>query len=234
MKHTTFRNAFRLSLPVLGAYCFLGITYGLLAREMGYSLWVPVAMACVIYSGSVEFIALTLLLGTFQPLAAMVMALTVGARHLFYGITMLERWRNAGKIKPFLIYWMSDETFAVNYNAGGSYKQQLWVSMLDSSYWVMGGILGYCIGVMLGSELMVHLKGLDFVVTAMFTAIFMDQMQKGGNIWQRIKSIPHSGWLGIILTVICLAVFGSEHFIIPTMVMILLTLYIYYRKQTRA
>ena len=112
-----FAEAFRQSLPVLGAYWFLGITYGLLAVEMGYSLWIPVAMALAIYSGSVEFIALTLLLGTFQPVASFVMAFVVGARHLFYGITMLDRYRGAGWRKPLLIFWLTDETFALNYSA---------------------------------------------------------------------------------------------------------------------
>lgn len=230
MKNTTLRTAFRLSIPVFGAYWFLGITYGLLAKEMGYDIWVPVLMAMVVYSGSVEFIALTILVGTFHPLSAMVMALTVGARHLFYGLSMLQRWRNAGRLKPFLIYWMSDETFAVNYAAGGSYKQQLYVSVLDYAYWISGGIMGYALGSMLGAEVMSYLKGLDFVVTAMFVAIFMDQAIKTGSPIQKLRSLPLSSWLGIGVTALCLIIFSSERFIIPTMASILLILYLYYKK----
>lgn len=234
MKDHTFFTAFRLSVPVLGAYVFLGITYGLLASEMGYGLWVPVMMAMIVYSGSVEFVALTMLMGTFHPLSAMVMALTIGARHLFYAISMLERWRNAGRLKPFLIYWMSDETFAINYAAGGSYKQQLMISVLDYLYWITGGILGYCLGSLLGAQITVYLKGLDFVVTAMFVAIFMDQAVKSGSLLERLRSMPSSSWLGIGAAGMCLAAFGAERFIIPTMIVILTALYIYYKRKNQS
>ena len=91
-----FRTAFRLTLPVLGSYWFMGVTYGLLAANLGYSIWIPIAMAMLVYSGSVEFIALTLLMSTFNPLSAFIMAFMVGARHLFYGISMLDRYSGAG------------------------------------------------------------------------------------------------------------------------------------------
>lgn len=219
-----FKCAFRLSLPVLGAYLFLGITYGLLAASMGYAVWIPLAMAMVVYSGSVEFIALTMLLGAFQPLAAVVMALMVGARHLFYGIAMLDRWRGAGWRKMLLVFWMSDETFAVNYAAGGSFRQQLWVSALDYVYWITGMLMGYLLGSVAGASLLEHLKGLDFVVTAMFVAIFMDD-------YLRRPEGRSSAWLGIGVATVCLAVFGSSKFFVPTMLGILLILYIRYRKE---
>lgn len=217
-----FRQAFRLSIPVLGAYWFLGMTYGLLAVSMGYAVWYPAAMAMLIYSGSVEFIALTMLLGAFHPLAAFVMALMVGARHLFYGIAMLGRWRGAGWRKPFLIFWMTDETFAVNYSQGGSFTRQLWVSFLDYIYWLTGGLMGYALGRLAGEALLAHLKGLDFVVTAMFVAIFMDD-------YLRNPASRSAAWLGIGAAVACLVVFGSERFIVPTMCVILVVLYIRYR-----
>ncbi len=221
--------AFRLSLPVLGAYWFLGITYGLLAANMGYSIWVPISMAMLVYSGSVEFIALTLLLGTFQPLAAFVMAFMVGARHLFYGISMLDRYRGAGRKKPFLIYWLTDETFAVNFSnlkrmqqTGKPFTCYLWVSVLDYLYWITGGIMGYLLGAAMGEKLLQHLRGLDFVVTAMFVAIFMDD-------YIRNKATHLSAWLGIGSAVICLLIFGAQQFIIPTMLCILAVLYFNYK-----
>lgn len=218
-----FKIAFRLSIPVLGAYLFLGFTYGLLAVNMGYPIWVPVLMALVVYSGSAEFIALTLLCGAFDPLPAVVMALMVGARHLFYGISMLDRFRGAGWRKPFLIYWLSDETFAVNYANKGSLNQQLWVSFLDYIYWVSGGVAGYLIGNTLGSKLMTYLEGLDFVVTAMFVAIFMDD-------FVRNRDRHLSAWIGIASASVCLAVFGPGKFIVPTMICILVVLYIKFRR----
>lgn len=227
MSKTELREAFSLSLPVLGAYWFLGITYGLLASTLGYSLWFPVAMAMIIYSGSVEFLALTILLGTFHPLSAAVVALMVGARHLFYGLSMLPRWRNAGWRKPLLIFWMSDETFAVNYNSGGSLGRQLWVSLLDYLYWVSGAVMGFMLGSWAGEGLLRRLEGLDFVVTAMFVAIFMDD-------FLRHRGDHSAAWTGIGVAVACLWLFGGGVFMVPTMLGILAVLYIKYRKgQTR-
>lgn len=217
------RNALKLSLPVLGAYWFLGITYGLLASKMGYSIWLPVSMAMIVYSGSVEFIALTMLLGAFHPLASVAMALMVSARHLFYGISMLERYRGAGWRKPFLIYLLTDETFALNYANKGSFRKQLWVSILDYLYWISGGIMGYYLGATLGDVVTKYLEGLDFVVTAMFVAIFMDDFIRH----------PHdhgSAWLGLGAATACLVLFGASQFIIPTMLLIPIVLFVKYRR----
>lgn len=219
-----FKNAIKLSLPVLGAYWFLGLTYGLLAANMGYPIWVSLSMALVVYSGSAEFIALTMFCSAFNPLAAVAMALMVGARHLFYGISMLDRYRGAGWKKPLLIFWLTDETFAVNYANGGSLNQQLWISFLDYAYWFTGGLMGYLIGSSMGTELMQYLEGLDFVVTAMFVAIFMDD-------FMRNKGAHMSAWLGIGAAGVCLMVFGARQFIVPTMISILVVLYIKYRKE---
>lgn len=227
-----FQTAFRLSLPVLGAYWFLGITYGLLASNMGFSLWTPVSMALLIYSGSVEFIALTMLVGTFQPLAAMAMALMVGARHLFYGISMLDRYQGSGRLKPLLIFWLTDETFAVNFSnrelmrqTGKPFACYLWVSALNYCYWITGGVMGYVLAASMGEALLKHLEGLDFVVTAMFVAIFMDD-------YVRNKATRLSSWLGIGAATACLAVFGSRQFIFPAMLSILAALFINYRRHT--
>lgn len=218
-----FKRAFRLSLPVLGAYWFLGVTYGLLAASMGYAVWYPMAMALVVFSGSVEFIALTMLLGAFHPLSALAMALMVGARHLFYGITLLDRWRGAGWRKPLLIFMMSDETFAVNYANGGSFQQQLWLSLLNYLYWVVGAVVGFALGTTAGDLLLSHLQGLQFVVTAMFVSIFMD------DYLRRPEGRP-AAWLGVGTAALCLWLFGSDRFIVPTMLAILTILYIRYRR----
>ena len=217
-----FPKALRLTLPILAAYWFLGITYGLLASSMGYDIWIPVMMAMLVFSGSVEFTTLTILAGEFHPLAAMVMALMVGARHLFYGITMLDRYRGAGWKKPLLVFWMADEAFAINYANKGSHTMYLWVSFLDWSYWVTGAIVGYLLGANLGDKLMSHLQGLDFVVTAMLVSIFMDD-------YLRNKDAHASAWLGIGLSAVCLMIFGPSQFIIPTMLCILAALYNKYR-----
>jgi len=176
-------------------------------------------MALFVYSGSAEFLGLGMLLANFNPLGAASMALVVGARHLFYGISMLDRFRGMGWRKPFLIYWMSDETFAINYNASQSTPtEMLLVSVLDYSYWITGGFMGY----MFGSLLKIDIHGLEFVVTAMFTAIFMDQFLK--------EKEHRPAWIGIGCTAVTLFVFGSQYFVIPAMVGILLMLTAFRKK----
>lgn len=225
-KNNDFHSALRLSLPVMGAYLFLGTTYGLLAASMGYSVWFPLAMAIFIYSGSVEFVALTMMLGAFQPVAAFVIALMIGARHLFYGISMLERWSGAGRLKPMLIYWMSDETFAVNYSAGGSFRRQLWVSALDFTYWIAGAVAGVALGSFVSDSVLARLEGLDFVVTAMFTAILADCYIKNR------ESRP-AALTGIVAAAAALAAFGSGRFIVPAMLIIVAALYVKYKRSER-
>jgi len=222
-----FRNAFRLSVPVLGAYWFLGASYGLLTSSMDYPVWICLTMALVVYSGSVEFVGLTLLCGAFHPFAALAMALMIGARHIFYGISMLDRWRNAGWMKPLLIFWMSDETFAINYTHGGPLQQQLWLSLLDYLYWFCGVLMGYFVGGFLSETAMSCLKGVEFVVTAMFVAIFMDD-------YINHKDTHLSAWMGIGTSIVCLVLFGAQQFIVPTMLFTLALLYVRYRKEAQS
>jgi len=197
----------------MAAYFFLGITYGLLAHTMGLGIGYPLSMAMFVYSGSVEFLALGMLISTFNPLTAAIVALVVCARHLFYGISMLDVYKGAGWRKFFLIFGMSDETFAINYShRDESHGVMLWVTFLNWIYWLTGGILGYT----LGSVLKVDVRGLEFVLTAMFTSIFVDQLMKEKN---RIPAL-----IGIVPTAICLALVGNRYFILPSMLCILLLL----------
>lgn len=215
----SLRVAFKRSLPVLTGYWFLGITYGVLAESMGFSYWYPLSMAVFIFSGSAEFLGLGMLAANFNPLAAASMALVVGARHLFYGVSMLDRYKGMGWRKPFLIFWLTDETFAVNYNARESTAtEMLLVSLLDYSYWITGGFMGY----MFGSLLKFDIHGLEFVVTAMFTAIFMDQFLK--------EKESRPAWIGIGCTAVSLYFVGSLYFVIPAMVGILLLLTVFRKK----
>lgn len=169
------------------------------------------------YSGSVEFVAVKVLMGSFHPLQAFVMAFMIGARHLFYGITMLDRFYHKGWKKPLLIYFMSDETFSVNYTAKiprhvdeGWFM--LWVSVLDFFYWLSGATLG---GIF-GNLITFSTKGLDFVMTAMFVVIFVEQ-------WMKDKSHV-SAALGVVLSVVSLLIVGPDHFVIPAMILMLLAL----------
>lgn len=211
------KAAFPFTLPIFAGFWFLGLTYGILMNVSGFSFVWPMLMAMVIFSGSVEFVAVSALLSPFNPLQCFVMALMIGARHLFYGISMLDKFKHTGWKKPILIYMMCDETFSVNYTAripkGIDHGWfMLWVSVLDFSYWVSGATLG---GIF-GSYISFSTRGLDFVMTSMFVVIFMEQWLKDRN--------HVSALLGIGLSVVSLLIFGPDNFVVPAMILMLIAL----------
>ncbi len=222
-RQVAFRHAFRASLPIMAGYGFLGITYGIYMHELGFSFLYPMLMAMVVYAGSAEFLLGNMLLGSFHPLQAFLMILMVNARHLFYGLAMLERYKGLGWKTFFLIFGMSDETFALTSNTTvptgadrGWYL--LWLTWLDETYWVVGATVGGLVGPLLTFDL----RGLDFVLTAMFAAIFADN-------WLRERN--HMGSLsGLFICGIALIIFGPDRFIIPSMVVILVFLILMRRK----
>jgi 4-azaleucine resistance transporter AzlC len=217
MKKKAFRAALPYSLPICIGFLFIAMSYGFLMRSRGFSVFYPMAMSAFIFAGSMEFVAVELLLSAYAPLHAFLLTLMVNARHLFYGISMLEKYKGMGWKKPYLIYAMCDETFSVNYTAeipegadrGWFY---FFVSLLDEFYWFLGATLG---GI-LGGLLRFNTEGLDFVMTAMFVVIFMDQ-------WLKEKH-HFSAWIGLIASVACLLLFGADNFLIPTMICILVAL----------
>ena len=210
-------HAFHTSLPIMAGYGFLGLTYGIYMHELGFSFIYPMLLAITVYAGSAEFLLGNMLLGSFHPLQAFLMVLMVNARHLFYGLSMLEEYKGLGWKKFFLIFGMSDETFALTSASKipeGTDKgwYLLWITWLDETYWVIGATLGGLIGPFLTFDL----KGLDFVLTAMFTAIFADN-------WLREKDHT-SSISGLIISGLCLTIFSADHFIIPSMIIILIFL----------
>lgn len=209
-----FRAAFPLTLPIFAGFWFLGLTYGIYMHASGFSFWYPMLMSMTIFAGSVEFVAVNLLLGAFNPLQAFVMTLMINARHLFYGISMLDKFKGTGWKKGYLIFGMCDESFSINYTAQipeGVDKGwfMFFVTLLNHLYWVFGATLGGIFGALLTF----NTEGLEFVMTAMFVVIFLEQWLKEK---QHISSL-----LGIGLSVLCLVAFGSENFLIPTMLAIL-------------
>lgn len=227
-----FRKALTVSIPVMAGYVFLGITYGILMVTNGFPAWLPVITAAVIYTGSMEFLLTSILLSSFHPASAFATAVMVGARHLFYGIAMLPKYQGTGKVKPYLIYTTSDETFALNYNAEipkgmNRTRYYTWVSFLDQSYWVTGSALGGFFGTLIHA----NTQGLDFVMTAMFLSIFMDQWMKDSDGGSPFWKAHGSELLGVAASILCLAVFGPDRFIIPAMVLILAVLTVYWKKR---
>lgn len=211
------KAAFPSTIPILAGFCFLGMTYGIYMNVSGFSFWYPMLMSLTIFAGSMEFVTVSLLLGSFNPLQALLMTLMINARHLFYGISMLDKYRNLGWKKFYLIFGMCDETFSVNYTAGIPKDVDkgwfyFFVTMLNHFYWVLGATLGG----LFGSLIHFNTKGLDFVMTAMFVVIFMEQ-------WLKEKDHT-SSLLGIGLSALALLTLGPDNFIIPTMLAILGTL----------
>lgn len=212
-----FRAAFPCTLPVLAGFGFLGLTYGVYMNVSGFGFWYPLLISILVFAGSMQFVAVDILLAAFHPLQAFLLTLMVNARHLFYGISMLEKYRDTGKKKLFLIFGLCDETFSINYSAAipPDVDKSLFltfVTLLDYLYWVIASTVG---GI-LGSLVHFSTEGLDFVMTAMFTVIFLEQ-------W--LKDRFHiSEMTGVLLSVICLLVFGADDFILPAMATILLTL----------
>lgn len=211
------KPAFQTSLPIMAGYGFLGLTYGIYMHELGFSFLYPMLMAMVVYAGSAEFLIGNMLLGSFHPLQTFLMILMVNARHLFYGLSMLDKYKGLGWKKFFLIFGMSDETFALT---GSSHVPEgvdrgwylLWITWLDETYSVIGATVGGLIGPFLKFDL----QGLDFVLTVMFTAIFADN-------WMREKNHT-SSISGLMICALSLLIFGADRFIIPSMVVILVFL----------
>lgn len=217
------RVAFPRTIPILAGFLFLGITYGIYMNVSGFSFWYPMLMSLTIFAGSMEFVAVNLLLGAFNPIQALMLTLMINARHLFYGISMLDKFRGTGIKKLYLIFGMCDESFSINYTAyipDGVDKGwfMFWVTLLDHIYWVSGSTLG---GIF-GSLITFNTDGLDFVLTAMFVVIFMEQ-------WLKEKS-HISAVFGVAISFLCLLFFGADNFIIPAMLAILAALTLFRKK----
>ena len=211
------KAAFPYTIPIFAGFWFLALAYGVNMRVAGFSFVYPMAMSIIIFGGSLEFVAVSMLLSPYAPLQTFLMTLMIQARHLFYGISMLDKYKHVGAKKLYLIYAMCDETFSVNYTAnipdgvdrGWFY---FFVSLLDQIYWVSGATIGG----LLGGLIHFDTTGLDFVMTAMFVVIFMEQ-------WMKEKR-HFSELIGFVSAVLCLLLFGADSFMIPTMVCILAAL----------
>ncbi len=218
-----FQEAFPYTLPIFAGFWFVAFSYGIYMNSAGFNFLYPTIMSAFIFGGSLEFVTVAMLLSPFAPLQTLMVAVMVQARHLFYGISMLEKYDGMGWKKPFLMYWLCDETFALNYTVTipkdvdrGWFM--LWVSVLNYSYWVSGA----AVGGMLGSLVTFDTKGLGFVMTAMFTVIFLEQFLK--------EKKHYTACIGFAAAAACLLVFGAQSFMLPAMISILAVLTVF-RKQ---
>lgn len=217
MKAKALKAASPSTIPIMTEFLFLGLSYGIYMNSCGFSFLYPMFMSMTIFAGSMEFVTCNMLLGAFAPFQAFVMTLMVNARHIFYGISMLDRFKGLGPKKIYLIFGMCDETFSVNYTANipddvdkGDFM--FFVTLLNQFYWVFGATLGG----LLGSLIKFNTKGIDFVMVAMFVVIFLEQ-------WLKDKTHINS-LIGLVISVVCLIIFKADNFILPSMICILAVL----------
>lgn len=216
-KKAALQAALPHTIPVFTGFIVLGATYGILMDSNGFSLLWILFTSTFIYAGSMQFVAVSLLAEGFHPLYGLFVTLMVNARHLFYGLSMLERYRGIGRIKPYLIFSLTDETFSLVYSAkppeGVDRKWFLFfLSVLNQVYWILGSFLG---GV-LGRIFDFNTTGIEFVLTALFVVIFLDQWKSTGNHLPAI--------IGVTVAILCRVIFGASNFIVPSMVFILIAL----------
>lgn len=227
IRRRAFCAAFPHTVPILAGFWFLGMAYGIYMDVSGFSVWYTLLMATVIFGGSLEFVAVSLLLSPFAPLATFLLALMIQARHLFYGLSMLDKYKGLGRKRWYLIFGLCDETFSINCSTSlpsgidrGWYY--FFVTLLNQLYWVSGSVIGN----LLGNLLTFDMRGLDFVLTAMFVVIFLEQYLHDR---QHLTAI-----IGIAATVVSRLVFGPSAFIIPAMLIILALLTLLRQPITKA
>ena len=217
VKMKALKCAFPHTIPIMTGFLFLGMSYGIYMHVSGFSFWYPMLMAMTIFAGSVEFVCVNFLLGAFNPLQAFIVTLILNARHIFYGISMLDRFKGMGWKKIYLIFGMCDETFSVNYTADipkdvDSGWFMFFVTLLNQIYWVLGATLGG----LFGSLITFNTEGLDFVMTAMFVVIFLEQYLKDKN--------HLNSYIGLGVSLLMLLCFGADNFMIPAIAGILICL----------
>ncbi len=220
---TVVKKAFIKSLPVMAAYVILGMGFGILMTDRGYGPVWSIVCSVFIFAGSMQYVTADMLAASVSPLHAAVMTLMVNARHLFYGISMIGKYRDMGPAKPYLVFGLTDETYSLlcdgDYPDGRKNARLycLLVTLFDQCYWITGTVLGALIGAVLPFDS----TGIDFSMTALFVTVFVEQ-------W--LSSKEHRAALtGIGAAALCLVVFGESDFLIPAMLLITLLLSLSYR-----
>lgn len=215
------KPAFLATLPVMTGYLVLGFGFGIIMKANGFGIALTGAMSLLIYAGSMQYAAIGLFTGGASLLTVALTTLMVNARHLFYGISMLEKYRDMGKGKPYLIFGLTDETYSLvctdlpNIPAESRREYYLLVTLLNQCWWVLGSLLG----AVAGSVLQFNSEGIDFALTALFLVVFLDQ-------W--LTAEKHGpALIGVGVSVLSLLIFGADSFLIPAMlgIGVLLCLY---------
>lgn len=212
-----FRAAFPFTIPVLTGYLFIGIAFGVMYQEKGYNFLWAILMSILVYAGSGQYLAVNFFAPGVSLLQVIFLEFMVNVRHIFYGLSLLERFREMGKKKLYMIFSLTDETYSLFFITKvpkdvDEHKFMFAIALLDQLYWITGS----AIGAIAGSVIPFDATGIDFAMTALFVVIFVEQWLTSGN------HLP--ALVGIFAGVICLLLFGSENFILPTMIVIMVIL----------
>lgn len=216
-KHALFRRLLRDTAPVLAGYLFLGAGFGILMQQSGFNLLWVICMSLTILSGSIQYMAVGMMTGGVGLLTTAVTTFFVNVRYLFYGISTVDTYKGAGIKKPYMLFGMTDETFAIVTKGDvpegmDPHSYYFLVTLFDHCYWILGSIVG-CLA---GTLIPISFEGIDFVLTSLFVTIFVEQ-------WLSTKNhIP--AIVGIVASVLALLLFGSEIFLIPAMLAITVAL----------
>lgn len=214
------KQAFMKTLPVMAGYVVLGTGFGILLNVNGYGLRWALLMSFFIYAGSLQYVGVSLLAGGASFLTTALTSFVVNARHFFYGISMIDRYKGAGLKKLYLMFGLTDETYSIVCNGEypeGTNKYTYWliISALNQSYWITGTIIGS----MLSENIEFNSNGIEFSMTAFFVTVFAEQ-------WLAVKE-HRPALIGLAVTTICLLLFGRDNFLIPSMIFIVIALFIY-------
>jgi 4-azaleucine resistance transporter AzlC len=213
MNKKALKTVFLDTVPVMTGYLFLGISFGILLGETGYGLPWAFCMALFMYAGSAQFLAVSLLASHASVLSSAIAIFLLNARHIFYGISLIDAYKGFGKKKPYMIFSLTDETYSLvtQNNPPEGMKRHtycLLVSILDHFYWVAG----YVLGSVAGNFIPISFEGIEFVLTALFVTLFTEQWLSNKNHFPAV--------VGVVSTVLCLVIFGKDIFLIPSMVLI--------------
>lgn len=217
MNKNIIKAAWVKSIPVMTGYIPLGIGFGILLEKNGYGVWWSLAMGLFIFAGSMQYVGVGLLASGASFLTTALTTLMVNARHLFYGISMAEKYKGAGKKKPYLIFALTDETYSLVVSDDGPDKENpymFWflISLFNQIYWVVGNVIGS----LLGSVIPFRTDGIEFVMTALFVTVVVEQWENTKNHFPALT--------GFLASLACLLLFGPDQFLIPSMILITLVL----------
>jgi len=227
MNNKTIKQAFYKSLPVMAGYVVLGTGFGILLRNSGYGVLWAFAMSLLIYAGSMQYVGISLLTGGAGIVTTALTTVMVNARHLFYSISMIDRYKDSGKYKPYLIFALTDETYSLLCDGAvpdgcDENRFRFFVSLFNQCYWVGGSVVGS----LLGSVIPFSTKGIEFSMTALFIASFTEQ-------WLTAKDhVP--ALIGLLSTLLSLIVFGPDGFLIPAMLLITFVLTLLRKREEAA